>query len=83
MKFPRPWFSTPVKYTMQAKTLLGLGLKPKKCKKPSSEKKLQEKIANELHKPIKRKLTRRRVIANHVDEIWASDLVKMQQFSKW
>ena len=34
----RPWFPTPVKYTMQAKTLLGLGLTPKKCKKPSSEK---------------------------------------------
>ena len=24
-----------------------------------------------------------RVITNHVDEIWASDLVEMQQFSKW
>ena len=34
----RPWFSTPVKYTMQAQTLLGLGLKPKKYKKPSREK---------------------------------------------
>ena len=28
----RPWFSTPVKHTMQAKTLLGLGLKPKNVK---------------------------------------------------
>ena len=39
--------------------------------------------ADELHKPIKRKFTRRHVIANHIDEIWASDLVAMQQFSKW
>ena len=28
----RPWFSTPVKYTMQAKKLLGLGVKPKNVK---------------------------------------------------
>ena len=33
--------------------------------------------------PIKRNFTRRRVITNHIDEIWASDLVEMQQFSKW
>ena len=78
----RPWFSTPVKYTMQSKTLLGLGLKPKHLKS-RRVKKLQEKLANELHKTIKRKFTRRGVIANHVDEIWASDLVEMQQFSKW
>ena len=33
--------------------------------------------------PIKRKFTRRRVIVNHIDEIWAADLVEMQQFSSW
>ena len=27
-----PWFSTPVKYTMQAKKLLGLGVKSKNIK---------------------------------------------------
>ena len=41
------------------------------------------KLADELHKPIKRNFTRRRVIVNHIDEIWCSDLVEMQQFSKW
>ena len=45
--------------------------------------KWQEKLANELHKPIKRNFTRRRVITHHSDEIWCSDLVEMQQFSKW
>ena len=57
--------------------------KNKKPKKPSSEKNWQEKLANELHKPIKRKFTLRRVIVNHINEIWAADLVEMQQFSKW
>ena len=36
-----------------------------------------------MHKPIKRNFTERRVIVNHIDEIWAADLVEMQQFSKW
>ena len=43
----------------------------------------QEKLADELHKPIKRKFARRRVIVNHIDKIWAADLVDMQKFSKW
>ena len=54
----------------------------KKRQKPSS-KNWQETLADELHKPIKRNFTRRRVIVNHVDEIWAADLVEMQQLSKW
>ena len=58
--------------------------KKKKRKTPSSkEEKWQETLTEELHKPIKRNFTRRRVIVNHIDEIWYSDLVKMQQFSKW
>ena len=48
-----------------------------------SEENWQEKLADELHAPIKRNFTRRRVITNHIDEIWAADLVEMQQFSKW
>jgi len=42
----------------------------------------QEKLADELHKPLKHNFTRWRVIVNHIDEIWRSDLVEMQQFSK-
>ena len=29
----RPWFSTPVKYTMEAKKILGLGVKSKNVKR--------------------------------------------------
>ena len=28
-------------------------------------------------------MTRRRVIVNHIDEIWAADLAEMKQVSKW
>ena len=42
-----------------------------------------EKLADELHKPIKRNFAKRRVIAHNVDDIWCSDLVDMQKLSKW
>ena len=42
-----------------------------------------QQLADELHKPIRRKFKTRRVISNGIDEIWCSDLVEMQQFSKW
>ena len=54
-----------------------------KLKRPSSEENWQEKLADELHKPIKRNFTRRRVIVNHIDEVWCSDIVEMQKFSRW
>ena len=43
----------------------------------------QKQLADELHKPVKKKFPRRRVISKSIDEIWAADLVEMQQFSKW
>ena len=49
----------------------------------SSKNDWAQQLADELHKPIKRNFQKRRVIANHIDEIWCSDLVEMQQFSKW
>ena len=42
-----------------------------------------QQLANELHKPIRRNFKKRRVIVNHIDEIWAADLVEMGKFSKW
>ena len=42
-----------------------------------------QQLAEELHKPIRRKFTKRRVFAKGVDEIWAADLVEMQTFSEW
>ena len=61
------------------------GKKAKKRKKLSSKEKInwQQQLADALQKPIKRNFTRQRVIVNHIDEIWCSDLVEMQQFSKW
>ena len=53
-----------------------------KLKKPSGIS-WQQQLADELYKPIKRNFTWRRVITNGIDKIWCSDLVEMQQFSKW
>ena len=43
----------------------------------------QEELADELHKPIKRNFTRRRIQVYGIDKIWASDLVELHQFKKW
>ena len=42
-----------------------------------------KQLADELHKPIKRKFKKRRVLSHGVDEIWAADLVDMLKFTKW
>lgn len=42
-----------------------------------------QQVADELHKPITRNVSKRTVISNGIDEIWAVDLVEMQKFSKW
>ena len=43
-----------------------------------------QQLAEELHKPIIRKFTKRRVFVKPgVDEIWAADLVEMGRFSDW
>ena len=40
-------------------------------------------LADELHKPITKNFSKRKVISNGIDKIWAADLVEMQKFSKW
>ena len=42
-----------------------------------------QQLADELHKPITRNFSKRTVISNGVDKIWAADLVEMQKFNKW
>ena len=83
----RQWGHTVARNAIAAKAKLGLGVKKRKTKNVKSrrvkKKTGKKKLADELHKPIKRNFTRRRVIVNHIDEIWCSDLVEMQQFSKW
>jgi transposase InsO family protein len=39
-------------------------------------------LADELHKPLRRKFPRRRVQVLHKDEIWGADLVEMQDYAK-
>ena len=40
-------------------------------------------LAEELHKPIKRKFKKRRVFVNGIDKIWAADLVDMKALSDY
>ena len=40
-------------------------------------------LAEELHKPVKRKFERRRVLINGIDKIWAADLADMKAFSEF
>ena len=39
-------------------------------------------LAEELHKPIKRKFNKRRVLVSGIDKIWAADLADMTALSK-
>ena len=39
-------------------------------------------LAEELHKPVKRKFKKRRVMVNGIDKIWAADLADMKVLSK-
>lgn len=54
---------------------LGLGIKPTKIQ-------WSNELADELHKMVRRKFQKRKVVSNQVDEIWAADLVEMQSFAK-
>ena len=40
-------------------------------------------LAEELHKPVRRKFEKRRVLVNGIDKIWAADLADMQASSKF
>ena len=61
---------------------MGLGNAQKNAQNLRVEK-WQERLADELHKPIKRNFTKRRVIVHNVDDIRYSDLADMQKLSKW
>ena len=39
-------------------------------------------FSEELHKPKRKNFPRRKIIVNHIDEIYAADLVEMQKFAK-
>ena len=39
-------------------------------------------LANELHKPVRRRFDKRTVFAKYADDIWAADFVDMSSFSR-
>ena len=67
----RQWGTFLVKNIILGKKRLGLGVE-------NSNKILSE----ELHKPKRKNFPRRKIIVNHIDEIFAADLVEMQKFAK-
>ena len=75
----RQWGHWLARNTINTKRKLGLGT----VKKNAQNLGWQEKLADELHKPIRRNFPKRRVIVHNVDDIWCSDLVDMQKLSKW
>ena len=64
-----------VRKIINAKINFGMGMQ-------RSAKRWTDKLAEELHKPVTRKLKRRRVFVKGIDQIWAADLVDMQAFAK-
>ena len=62
-----------VKKIISKKRRLGLGVAAVKW---------TDQLAEELHKPIRRKFKKRIVFSKAVDDIWAADLVDMQSLSK-
>ena len=67
----RPWGTFAIKQIINTKQKFGLGVK-------NSNKILSE----ELHKPKRKNFLRRKIIVNHIDAIFAADLVEMQKFAK-
>ena len=67
----RQWGTFLVKNFILGKKKLGLGVE-------NSNKILSE----ELHKPKRKNFPGRKIIVNHIDEIFAADLVEMQKFAK-
>ena len=67
----RPWGTFGIKQIIYTKQKLGMGVR--NDNKISSE---------ELHKLKRKKYLRRKIIVNHIDEIFVADLVEMQKFSK-
>ena len=42
-----------------------------------------QNLANELHKPVKRKFPKRKVFVKGIDDTWAADLVEMSSLREW
>ena len=60
-----------VKNIIRSKRKLGLGIEDH-----------NKILSEELHKSKRKNYPRRRIVVNHIDEIFAADLVEMQKFAK-
>ena len=60
-----------VKNIIRSKRKLGLGIEDH-----------NKILSEELHKPKRKNYPRRKIVVNHIDEIFAADLVEMQKFAK-
>ena len=67
----RPCGTYAIKQIINTKQKLGLGVE--------NHNKI---LSEELHKSKRKNYPRRRIIVNHIDEIFAADLVEMQKFAK-
>ena len=67
----RPLGTFVIKQIIDKKQKLGLGIE-------NSDKILSE----DLHKPKRKNFLRRKIIVNHIDEIFKADLVEMQKFAR-
>ena len=70
-----------VKAVIKTKNKLGWGLVSEPVEKKGTIR-WSDELAEELHKPIRRKFMKRTVFAKNVDDIWTADLVDMQPFSR-
>ena len=65
------------------KRKLGLGIDEDDDNNNNDEDDLwTDELTNELHKPVRKKFTKRIVFAKNVDSIWAADLVDMQYYAR-
>ena len=67
----RPWGTYAIKQIINNMQKLGLGVE--------NHNKI---LSEELHKPKRKNYPRRKIIVNHINEIFAADLVEMQKFAK-
>ena len=66
----KPWGTFAIKQIINTKQNLGLGIENNKI------------LSEELYKPKRKNYPRRKIIVNHIDEIFAADLVEMLKFAK-
>ena len=66
----KPWVTFAMKQIINTKQKLGLGIENNKI------------LSEELHKPKRKNYPRRKIIVNHIDEIFAAHLADMQKFAK-